>query len=465
MVRPASDNLGFVRTTFALALRNLWRQPRRSALGVAAVTCGIVALMLANGFIEWIFLQIRESTIRGHLGHLQVVRPGYHDTGKSDPFAYLLPAAGPALDTLTNEPGVTTVAPRLAFSGLASLGESTVSFVGEGVIPSREAELSRSLVIAAGTNLRDADTQGVLLGIGLAHNLGTKVGDRVVLIVTKASGGIDAVELTVQGLFFTEIKAYDDSALRLSIETARQLLHATGAHSWLVLLDDTSHTDAVIATLRTQLPPRDFQVVPWYEMADFYNKTVALFSKQVQVMRIIIAAIILLSIVNTMMMSVMERTGEIGTSMALGVKRRAGYSVVRCRRGASGHRRRHFRTGAWFRVGSAHLEDRHPHAGATRHGARICRPDPCHAVDGRRGLRACRRGDTRGERLSSLEGIENGHCRRASGSLGSENPARSGWEAPNNGSESEWLIHPETQATAKRHPMPPSFAAPGDAAC
>ncbi len=64
------------------------------------------------------------------------------------------------------------------------------------------------------------------------------------------------------------------------------------------------------------------EVVPWYQLADFYNKTVALFSKQVGVLKLIIAAIIVLSISNTFMMSILERTSEIGTMMALGANRR-----------------------------------------------------------------------------------------------------------------------------------------------
>jgi len=89
----------------------------------------------------------------------------------------------------------------------------------------------------------------------------------------------------------------------------------------VVLLDETSDTDSVLAKLRGELPPDKFEVVPWYELADFYNKTATLFTKQVQGVRLIIALIILLSISNTMMMSVIERISEIGTSMALGVKR------------------------------------------------------------------------------------------------------------------------------------------------
>jgi putative ABC transport system permease protein len=88
-----------------------------------------------------------------------------------------------------------------------------------------------------------------------------------------------------------------------------------------VLLNETSDTDSMAAKLRGKLPKDKLEVVPWHKLADFYNKTATLFTKQIQGIRIIIALIILLSISNTMTMSVMERIGEIGTSMALGVKR------------------------------------------------------------------------------------------------------------------------------------------------
>ena len=83
---------------FNLAFRNVVRQRRRSTIAVGAVTFGITALILANGFIEWIFLDFRESTIKSQLGHLQIVRPGYHDAGKANPYAFLLPDAIPELE-------------------------------------------------------------------------------------------------------------------------------------------------------------------------------------------------------------------------------------------------------------------------------------------------------------------------------------------------------------------------------
>lgn len=304
-----------------LAMRNVLRQRRRSSIGVASVAFGVIALLLAGGFIEWVFWGMREGTIRSRLGHVQIMQPGYLESGTADPFAHLLPGTSPVLAKLEQDQRVRTVAPRLAFSGLASFGDATLSFLGEGMDPAREEELNSSVVMIAGERLSVDDPKGIIMGWGLAANLGTKVGDTVVLLATNGSGGINAVEVKVRGLFSTVTKAYDDAALRVPLAVARELLRVKGSHTWVLLLDRTERTEAVVTELRRELPARELQVIPWYELADFYNKTVELFSRQVAVMKLIVAVIIVLSIANTMTMSVLERTGEIGTSLALGVPR------------------------------------------------------------------------------------------------------------------------------------------------
>ena len=306
---------------FSLAFRNVVRQRRRSAIAVGAVAFGITALILASGFIGWIFVDYRESTIQSQLGHLQIVKPGYHDAGKADPYAYLLPDKIPELEPANEPRRIKTVAPRLSFSGLVSHGDATLSFIGDGVGPDEEALFGKGVQISAGKNLSAAEPQSAIMGEGLARNLGVKVGDKVVLLANTARGGTNAVELTITGLFSTVIKAYDDAALRIPIATARTLVRTKGSHVWVVLLNDTSDTNLVAATLRSKLPQDRFEVVSWDQLADFYNKTVMLYTKQIQGIRLIIALIILLSISNTMTMSVIERISEIGTSMALGVTR------------------------------------------------------------------------------------------------------------------------------------------------
>jgi len=287
-------------------------------MGIGAVLFGIVALVLAAGFIEWIYHAMREETISSRLGHIQIARVGYAEAGAADPFKFLLPEKSPDLEAIARLPGVRTVAPRLAFSGLVSHGDATLSFIAEGIDAEKEEPLSHSLAMTAGDGLSAADPRGIIVGQGLARNLGVNVGDTIILVANRQSGGLSAVEVKVRGLFSTIAKAYDDAALRVPLRIARQLLGVSGTHTWVVLLDDTQRTSETVARLRADLAGSKFEVTPWYDMADFYNKTVVLFSKQVGVLKFIIAIIIVLSISNTLMMSVLERTGEIGTRMALG---------------------------------------------------------------------------------------------------------------------------------------------------
>ena len=123
------------------------------------------------------------------------------------------------------------------------------------------------------------------------------------LLGTAANGSANAIEVTVAGTFFTIYKEYDDTALRLPIPLARKLMRVSGATSWVALLNNTELTTGTIEAIRPSLLPKDFQIVSWTELADFYNKTVVLFSKQVDVVKIIIGLIIILTISNTQTMS------------------------------------------------------------------------------------------------------------------------------------------------------------------
>jgi len=304
------------------AFRNVTRQYRRSMFGISAVTFGVVALILAAGFIEWIFWATREGTIQAGLGHIHVMRPGYLDGGQADPLRYLMPQQSPLMEAIAHFPTVRTFAPRLAFNGLISHEDATISFIGEGVDPEVERQVSRTLLISAGQNLSSGDPRGIMLGRGLAENLGVKVGETVVLLVNTSSGGINAVECTVRGLFNTVSKAYDDSALRVPLPVAQKLLRVSSSHRWILVLDETKHTEQTVRALREKFHDSGIEFVPWYELADFYNKMVALLSKQIGVVELIIAVIIVLSISNTMMMNVLERTAEIGTCLAIGRSRR-----------------------------------------------------------------------------------------------------------------------------------------------
>jgi putative ABC transport system permease protein len=310
--------------TFSLALRNLSRHRRRTALGVGAIGFGVVALVLAGGFAEWMKWAERESTIHSRLGHIQIVRNGYYENGVADPYAYLIPDAAVNSKRLMQLPHVKTVTPRLAYSGLISKGETTVSFLGEGIVPETEADVSKEVIVHDGEPLSSEQPKGVILGKGLALSLGAEVGDSVVLLTTTGSGSVSAVEANVSGIFHTAVKAFDDVALRTPIGLARELTKAEGSHQLIVLLDETERTDEVLNYLRQLVPAGKsaLQIIPWIDLADFYKAVVELFASQMNFVRTIIAIIIIMSISNTLVMSVMERTSEIGTLMAIGYRQR-----------------------------------------------------------------------------------------------------------------------------------------------
>tara|TARA_R100000005_G_scaffold87974_1_gene57562 strand:- start:13908 stop:15131 length:1224 start_codon:yes stop_codon:yes gene_type:complete len=299
-----------------LALRNLRRQFRRSLTALLSIGFGVAALLVATGFNEAMFEEFREATIRSQFGHLQITRPGFQERGRSDPWAYLLPAEI-ALDPALLPPG-STVSPRLLLNGLVSFGEQTLPFMSEGIDPARDMLDDRSLRIEQGRRLAPADHHQVVLGEGLARQLEVVPGASVVLLVTTPEGQLGAAEADVVGVFSSFSQEFDDAALLLPLSLARELAQVDGAHAWLVFLQDTAATDTALGPVRAALPPAAFDVQPWHALAEFYARASVLFKQQLDLVKGIVVFIILLGIGNTMMMSVLERTGEIGTVMALG---------------------------------------------------------------------------------------------------------------------------------------------------
>ena len=261
---------------------------------------------------------MREATIRWQLGHIQVVKPDYMKKGIADPYRFLLPEQSAEFETIRNAKGVVSISQRLAFSGLVSHGETTVGFLGEGIEPEREVAISDEINRSSGNTLTRSDEKAALLGEGLAKNLGVVPGDDIVLLATTSSGSPNAIEVKVAGIFFTASKEFDDNALRLPIDMARKLMRVEGSTAWVVMLDRTDLTATAVRDLRTVLPPQKFEVVPWTDLADFYNKTVVLYRRQINLMKYIIAILIVLTISNTQTITVYERTTEIGTIMAIG---------------------------------------------------------------------------------------------------------------------------------------------------
>jgi putative ABC transport system permease protein len=300
-----------------LALRNTLRQKVRSGMTLAAIIFGVTGLILAGGFVQDIFIQLGEAIIHSQTGHLQVFKKDFLEKGTRSPERFLIDQPEKLAAGIAKHPEVDAVMSRLYFSGLLNNGKRDLAIIGEGVEPDKEAKLGSFITIAAGRQLAKADRDGILLGQGVAKTLGLVPGDRVTLVLNAAEGAMNTMDFEVVGVFQSFSKDFDARAVRIPLDAAQELLQTKGANLLVVALHKTEETDAVHAKLVAELGSQ-LDVRTWNSLSDFYDKAVQLYDRQFGVLQFIILLMVLLSVANSVNMSVFERQGEFGTMQALG---------------------------------------------------------------------------------------------------------------------------------------------------
>jgi putative ABC transport system permease protein len=311
-----------------LALRNIFRQRGRTAMTLGAIIFGVAGLVLSGGFLEAMLVQLAESIIHSRSGHIQITRKGFFESGSLSPEKYLIETPGPLRKTATSMPGVEDVMARVSFTGLLNNGRTDRSIIGEGIEPGREGKLGSFLRITAGRQLTDEDRYGVILGEGVASALKLQPGGRVTLVANSSGGALNTLELDVVGVFQSFSKEFDARAIRMPLAAARELLATTSVNTLVLSLARTSETDRTAGALAQTLDPAVYEVKTWYEINDFFGKTVALFKRQFGVLLVIILLMVLLSVANSVNMTTFERVSEFGTMMAFGNRRRQVFLLI-----------------------------------------------------------------------------------------------------------------------------------------
>jgi putative ABC transport system permease protein len=314
-----------------LALRNILRNKRRTAITFLAIISGLIGIIVFGGYVENTYMGLREQMINTQLGHIQLYKKGYTEKGVTDPSKYLINDPDSVQRAITAFPYVKymrMVSDRLTFSGLVSTGEQTLSFKGIGVDPAKEQEMSYFESITDGLQIspevveEEGEDVGVV-GSGLMKALGAKVGDYVTILTNTVDGVINAADFKVVGVAQTGTKEYDAVFVKFPIQFARKLLNTESAERIVVLLDKTEDVPAVANLLNNLFEEQglDIEIKRWDELAEFYHKVVNIYDGIFDVIKVIIGIIVFFSIANTMSMTVFERVKEIGTLRAIGTTR------------------------------------------------------------------------------------------------------------------------------------------------
>ncbi len=310
------------------ALRNVFRQRMRSAGTLAAISLGVAGLILASGFVQDIFIQLGEAVIHSQSGHIQVAKKGYREGRIRSPESFLIENPDKLKKVLNDEPGVQLTLARLGFFGVINNGKRDLGVIAEGVEPSAEEKLGTYLQYIEGHPLQDKDQDGIVIGQGVAKSLGLKPGDRVNLVISLAQGAVNTLDFEVVGVFQSFSKDFDARAVRIPLPAARDLMDTRAAHVMVLLLDKTEDTDRVYASLKGKLEPQGFELANWRELSDFYDKTLKIYDRQFGILRLIILLMVLLSVANSVNMTLFERTREFGTLLALGDKPHTVFQLI-----------------------------------------------------------------------------------------------------------------------------------------
>lgn len=311
----------------AIAFRNVLRNRRRTLITLAALVVGITAVAGIRGVLNGLQAAMVSGTINGQLGALQVHRAGYVANVLSAPLAMDFALDEALLAKVRAVPGVKAIAPRIQFAGsmsVATQGEEepgeALFFAATAVDPAREAEVcpERPRVFTEGTRL---DGEHLVLGDALARAFGAPRGAEVVLLAPDRDGSLNG-ELAKLGGSMLALMPGEMKIAIVPLGVAQKLLRMEGRATELAIaVTPRADLPAVAAGLRAALG-QEYEVHAWDELIPERKSIMEKQTGLSVIVSFVFLLLMLLGVANTMLMSVLERTREVGTMLAVGLTRR-----------------------------------------------------------------------------------------------------------------------------------------------
>jgi len=309
------------------AFLNLFRHKRRTLSTLAAIMLGGISIFLYGGFIDYSFWILKEQTIRTNIGHVQIYDQNYFETSNKN--KSLIENYRALKEAILKEPElaqeISTLSGQLEFSGVISQYESETSsyFAALGVEPLPALKLGAFDRLIVGSDLSRVKTNEITLGSGLAKTLNARYGDWLDVLVVNTQGGQGALSMKLRGIFESGIKDYDDVAMKIPLETAQRIM-GTESVSKVIILLNGDDTTAFCEKLRLFIAKHHLPLIvkDWKEISIFYQQVEGLLSGIYFFIKVIVCLTVIFMISNAMTMSVIERTREITTLRAIGLKPR-----------------------------------------------------------------------------------------------------------------------------------------------
>ena len=304
--------------TFQIAFRNILRQKRRSLLTGLSMTGGYMLFVLGYSLLEGSYGNAIDIFTLDNSGHIQIHKDNYLDRPK---IYKTIQDRGPIEAALKGNPEINSFTPRVFSPALAYAGDKTAPSQMIGVDADLEPTVSRLLQkVAKGTyfsSLPNADGYyEAMIGRGLHIRLKLNVGDEIVLISSGADGSI-ANDIFVVSAIIGNKTSFDRMAVYLPLNAAQEFLSlGNDVHEYVLLVNSKDDNEVIASGLSAQLT--EVTVSPWQVVeATFYRTMQA--DKQGNYFTMgLITFIVFIGVLNTVLMSVLERTREFGVLRAIG---------------------------------------------------------------------------------------------------------------------------------------------------
>jgi ABC-type lipoprotein release transport system permease subunit len=301
-----------------MAFRDLGRNRRRSFFSALAVGGGLALLILMSSVVAGEMGSAIESAINLQTGHIQIRAATYDENKSSLKWEDLVSNPDEVANKIAALDQVETATPRLYASGFLSSGTQSAGARITGIDPLSPASDPYREGVISGDYLNPDDRDALLIGKPMADKLNLEVGDSVSLSLNTADGNVQDQTFIVKGIYTTHTYSFDSATVFLPLAKAQAMTRTENhASAIFVLLKDTTLTDSVVPALSVS---SNLEIKTWKDLNVLFVEYETFAQSYIAIFYMIILAISASVIINTLIMSVYERTREIGVLSAIGMR-------------------------------------------------------------------------------------------------------------------------------------------------
>lgn len=312
-------------SALSLGWRNIWRNRRRTLISMSAIGVGLTLVIFYSALVAGMMSSAKSQLDDGGMGHVEIYAKGYRPRGE-------LSATMPDLSTWRAKlslPADAQVGQRVLARGLATSAHGSEPVQVLGVEWKAETDLSSSLrAIKQGALPLDDDALGVLVGEQLAERLNLKPGSKLRLMVQRADGDMGADLFRVRGIYHSVSPTLGKRQVFVSLGAARELLGVQAiSHQVVIQLSKPEESNALAQAAQASLGA-DYEALTWGQLMPVLERFETLTDNIIFAIATFVYLLVGLGVLNTMLMSVLERTREFGVLLSLGTRPRQIVNIV-----------------------------------------------------------------------------------------------------------------------------------------